>query len=42
MPLDIENVRASLGFTIFLVLTVKESLLESPQKHGPICQPEIR
>ena len=31
-PLDIENVKASLGFTIFLVLTGEESLLESPKK----------
>ena len=31
-PLDIENVKASLGFTIFLVLTGEESLLESPKR----------
>ena len=31
-PLDIKNVKASLDFTIFLVLTGEESLLESPQK----------
>ena len=28
--------QGSLGFTIFLVLTGEESLLESPKKHGPM------
>ena len=35
-PLDIENVKASLGFTISPVLTGEESLLELQKKHGPM------
>ena len=39
-PLDIENVKASLGFTIFLVLTGEESW--NHQKNMGQCQTEIR